>query len=93
VSCAAVPGFKLSDIGRRYVQGPRACPLAAFPAPAAEVAARTGARLQPHEQHDAKPDPTKPKEPDRRDKRAKWLLFVIAILLGLTVSQVAKRFL
>ena len=49
--------------------------------------------MQPHEQHDPKPDPPKPKEPDRRDKRAKWLLFVIAVLLGLIVSQVAKRFL
>ena len=49
--------------------------------------------MQPHEQHDPKPDPPKPKEPDWRDKRAKWLLFVIAILLGLIVSQVAKRFL
>jgi hypothetical protein len=35
--------------------------------------------MQPHEQHDPKPDPPKPKEPDPRDKRAKWLLFVIAI--------------
>ena len=57
--------------------------------------------MQPHEQQDQepdspkrkKPDPPKPKEPDRRVKRAKWLLFVIAILLGLIVSQVAKRFL
>ena len=47
--------------------------------------------MQPHEQHDPKPDPPKPKEPDPLDKRAKWLLFVIAILLGLIASQISKR--
>jgi len=47
--------------------------------------------MQPHEQHDPKPDPPKPKEPDPRDKIAKWLLFVIAVLLGLIASQIAKR--
>ena len=47
--------------------------------------------MHPHEQHDPKPDPPKPKEPDPRDKRAKWLLFVIAILLGLIASQISKR--
>ena len=46
--------------------------------------------MQPHEQHDPKPDPPKPKEPDPRDERAK-LLFAIAILLGLIASQIAKR--
>ena len=40
--------------------------------------------MQPHEQHDPKPA-------DPRDKRAKWLLFVIAVLLGLIASQIAKR--
>ena len=52
---------------------------------------RVGWRMQPHEQHDPKPDPPKPKEPDPRDKIAKWLLFVIAVLLGLIASQIAKR--
>ena len=52
---------------------------------------RVGWRMQPHEQHDPKPDPPKPKEPDPRDERAKWLLFAIAILLGLIASQIAKR--
>jgi hypothetical protein len=47
--------------------------------------------MQPHEQHDPKPDPPKPNEPDPRDKQAKWLLFVIAVLLGLIASQIAKR--
>jgi hypothetical protein len=47
--------------------------------------------MQPHEQHDPKPDPPKPKEPDRRDKRAKWLLFAIAVLLGMIVAQIVKR--
>jgi hypothetical protein len=46
--------------------------------------------MQPHEQHDPKPDP--PKRKSRTlDKRAKWLLFVIAILLGLIASQISKR--
>jgi hypothetical protein len=44
--------------------------------------------MQPHEQHD--PEANKP---DPRDKRAKWLLLAICILLGLIVSQIAKRFL
>jgi hypothetical protein len=48
--------------------------------------------MQPHEQHDPKPDPPKPKEPDPGDERAKWLLFAIAILLGLIASQIAKHF-
>ena len=45
-------------------------------------------RMQPHERHD--PEANKP---DPRDKRAKWLLLAICILLGLIVSQIAKRFL
>jgi hypothetical protein len=52
------------------------------------------AAMQPQsaaEQHDPKPHPLKPKEPDPRDKRTKWLLFVIAVLLGLIASQIAKR--
>jgi hypothetical protein len=60
--------------------------------PAASVGLlRVGWRMQPHEQHDPKPDPPKPKEPDPRDERAKWLLFAIAVLLGLVASQIAKR--
>ena len=47
--------------------------------------------MQPYEQHDPKPDLPEPKEPDPRDKRAKWLLFVIAVLLGLIAAQMAKR--
>jgi hypothetical protein len=47
--------------------------------------------MQPHEQHDPKSDPPKPKEPDPRDERAKWLLFAIAILLGLITAQIIKR--
>jgi hypothetical protein len=47
--------------------------------------------MQPHEQHGPKPEHPKPKEPDPQDKRAKWLLFVIAVLLGLIASQIAKR--
>jgi hypothetical protein len=45
--------------------------------------------MQPHEQHDL----PEPKQPDPKDRRAKWLLLAICILLGLIVSQVAKRFL
>ena len=47
--------------------------------------------MQPHEQHDPKLDPPKPKEPDPRDAQAKWLLFAIAILLGMITAQIIKR--
>jgi len=43
--------------------------------------------MQRHEQRD--PDPRKPPS---GQTTTKWLLFVIAILLGLVASQVAKRF-
>jgi hypothetical protein len=35
--------------------------------------------------------PPNPNGPDPRDAQTKWLLFVIAILFGLVVSQLAKR--
>jgi hypothetical protein len=35
--------------------------------------------------------PPNPKGPDPRDAQTRWLLFVIAILFGLLVSQLAKR--
>jgi hypothetical protein len=38
-------------------------------------------------------DPPDPRKPDPRDTKAKWLLLAICLLLGLIVSQVAKRFL
>jgi hypothetical protein len=38
-------------------------------------------------------DPPEPKKPDPKDMQAKWLMFAIAVLLGMIVSQVAKRFL
>jgi hypothetical protein len=44
--------------------------------------------MQPHEQHD--PEANKP---DPRDKRAKWLLLAICILLGLIVSRLLGRLL
>jgi hypothetical protein len=45
--------------------------------------------MQRHERHDpGRP----PKRPDPRNTQAKWLLFTIAILLGLLASQVIKRF-
>jgi hypothetical protein len=43
--------------------------------------------MQQHEQRD--PDPRKPHQ---GQTTTKWLLFVIAILLGLVASQLAKRF-
>jgi hypothetical protein len=43
--------------------------------------------MQPHEQHD--PEPGKP---DPKAKQTKWLLFAIAILLGLVTSELVKRF-
>lgn len=42
--------------------------------------------MQNHEQRD--PDP---QLPDTKDKRAKWLLLAVAILLGLISSQLVKR--
>jgi hypothetical protein len=47
--------------------------------------------MQPHEQRDPEPDPRKPEKPDPRDERAKWLLFAIAVLLGLIAAQIFKR--
>jgi hypothetical protein len=42
--------------------------------------------MQPHDQKDPEE-----KGPDPRDTQAKWLVFVIAILLGLVVAQLLKR--
>ena len=42
--------------------------------------------MQQHEQRD--PDP---RAPDPKDAQAKWLLFAIAVLLGLVSTQVVKR--
>ena len=42
--------------------------------------------MQRHEQHD--PGPHKP---DPKDTRAKWLLFVIAVLLGMFAARVLNR--
>ena len=47
--------------------------------------------MQPNEQRDPEPDPRKPEKPDPRDERAKWLLFAIAVLLGLIVSRLLDR--
>jgi len=47
--------------------------------------------MQPNEQRDPEPDPRKPEKPDPRDVRAKWLLFAIAVLLGLIVSRLLDR--
>ena len=41
--------------------------------------------MQPHEQHDPGT------EPDPQDKRAMWLLLVIAILLGLITTRLLDR--
>jgi len=43
--------------------------------------------MQQHEQRDPAP-----KKPDPRDARAKLLLLAIAVLLGLLVAQLARRF-
>ena len=48
-------------------------------------------RMQPHEKQDQEPDSPKPKKPDPRDTQAKWLLFAIAILLGMITAQIIKR--
>ena len=40
--------------------------------------------MQPHEQHDPEQ-----RKPDPQDKRAMWLLLVIAILLGLITTRPA----
>jgi hypothetical protein len=42
--------------------------------------------MQPHEQH----DPER-RKPDPQDKRAMWLLLVIAILLGLITTRLLDR--
>jgi hypothetical protein len=42
--------------------------------------------MQGHEQR-----PPNPNKPDPRDTRARWLMFAIAILLGMVVAQVVKR--
>jgi hypothetical protein len=42
--------------------------------------------MQPHEQRGPEP-----KKPDPKDARAKWLLLVIAILLGVLASEIVKR--
>ena len=47
--------------------------------------------MQPHEKQDQEPDSPKRKKPDPRDTQAKWLLFAIAILLGLITAQIIKR--
>ena len=47
--------------------------------------------MQPHEKQDPEPDSPKPKKPDPRDTQAKWLLFAIAILLGMITAQIIKR--
>ena len=52
---------------------------------------RVGWRMQPHEQQDQEPDSPKRKKPDPRDTQAKWLLFAIAILLGMITAQIIKR--
>jgi hypothetical protein len=43
--------------------------------------------MQRHERHD--PESGKP---DPKNTRAKWLLFVIAILLGLVVTALLRRY-
>ena len=52
---------------------------------------RVGWRMQPHEKQDQEPDSPKRKKPDPRDTQAKWLLFAIAILLGMITAQIIKR--
>jgi len=47
--------------------------------------------MQPHEKQDQEPDSSKRKKPDPRDTQAKWLLFAIAILLGMITAQIIKR--
>src|SRR5215207_9247003 len=47
--------------------------------------------MQPHEKQDQEPDSPKRKKPDPRDTQAKWLLFAIAILLGMITAQIIKR--
>src|SRR3954465_13955004 len=44
--------------------------------------------MQPHEKQDQEPDSPKRKKPDPRDTQAKWLLFAIAILLGMITAQI-----
>lgn len=47
--------------------------------------------MQRHEGHDREPDG--PKKPEAGARHTILLLFVIAILLGLVTTQLAKRFL
>src|SRR5215203_2552738 len=47
--------------------------------------------MQPHEKQDQEPDSPKRKKPDPQDTQAKWLLFAIAILLGMITAQIIKR--
>jgi hypothetical protein len=42
--------------------------------------------MQKHEQRDPDPRP-----PDPKDTQAKWLLFAIAVLLGLVSTEMVKR--
>ena len=42
--------------------------------------------MQPHERHDPEQ-----RKPDPQDKRAMWLLLVIAILLGLITTRLLDR--
>ena len=46
--------------------------------------------MQKHDRFDPPPDPQKP---DPKDTQVKWLVLAICLLLGLIVSQIAKRFL
>jgi hypothetical protein len=50
------------------------------------LAGRVGWRMQ----QDQEPDSPK-RKPDPRDTQAKWLLFAIAILLGMITAQIIKR--
>src|SRR3954447_25547463 len=47
--------------------------------------------MQPHEKQDQEPDSPKRKQPDPRDMQAKWLLFAIAILLGMITARKIAR--
>ena len=42
--------------------------------------------MQRHERHDPEPD-----KPDPKDTRAKWLLFAIAVLLGMIAARMLNR--
>jgi len=47
--------------------------------------------MQPHEGQGRKPDPDE-RERQRQRKMSIWLLFVIAVLLGLLTPLLLKRF-